>query len=155
MMVGWEKMKPQQQQKKVFWLSLTASLTGFGSENGQIFIISTDSTCFKGIPPLLAPSRRFSLSYPLLSLNFKYFSFNWLLTHLTKSNCRPCHSWGVSSLGLFLPGAVLQGELYLSRISFSSPGVPPHPIPLPLLMQRPQTFPAATLDLWVALVLSD
>ena len=39
-MVGWEKIKPLR-KKKVSWLSLTVSLTGFDTENG--FIISTDS----------------------------------------------------------------------------------------------------------------
>ena len=41
-MVGWEKIKYLTTKKKVSWLSQTASLTGFGSENE--FIISTDSS---------------------------------------------------------------------------------------------------------------
>ena len=73
-----ENETPNSNKKNISWLSLTASLTGLGSENGQIYIISTDSTCLKGNPPLLASSRRFSLSCPPLSLNFKSLPFSWL-----------------------------------------------------------------------------
>ena len=97
MMVRWEKIKPLM-KKKVSWLSLTASLTGFGSENG--FIISTDSL-------------------PVLRETHPYFP-SPEGGPLAKSMPAPCLSWGVSSLGLFLPGVILQGELSLSRVSFPS-----------------------------------
>ena len=97
-MVGWEKIKPLR-KKKVSWLSLTVSLTGFDTENG--FIISTDSL----------PGLRETHPY-------------WPPPEggpLAKSSLAHCLSWGLSSLGLFLPGTILQGELSLSRVSFPSP----------------------------------